>query len=62
MELEYNPYNDEDFGKRDLGRLEYATPWLRDYFDRLYRGWPAGMAAIAANMIEQKRRDEAAQG
>ena len=49
MERTYDPYQDENYGKRNFGPLEYKNPWLRVYFEKLAKGLPANMAAAAAN-------------
>jgi hypothetical protein len=59
MEREYDPYLDENYGKRNYGPITYSDPWLRVYFEKLAKNWPANMAAVAAN--KQARLNATAQ-
>ena len=53
-ESEYDPYKDPDFGKRNFDPIDYKNSRLKVYFEKLRKGWPARMAAAAANQQRGK--------
>ena len=56
MNREYNPFEDEDYGKRNYGPIDWRDPWLAVYMAKLAKGWPANMAAAAARRATENRR------
>ncbi len=57
MSREYDPFEDENYGKRNYGPIDWSGhPWLEVYMAKLYKGWPANMAAVAANRAMKEFR------
>lgn len=61
MRDEYNPYEDANWGQRKSKRpMVWKNTFLRVYMEKLQKGWPATMAAVAARRAEAAEKKDVA--